>query len=79
MGDSRFRRVREIAEGMGLKMGKDIGVVGLYNTPWAELWDMTSISVREDELARLTVQATIEKWKNKKIVIEPTLVIRRST
>lgn len=77
LGDSRYKRILNIAEKMGLKEGVDFGFVGMYNTPWAEAWNLSSISIREDELARLTVQAIIENWKNKTVKVEPELIVRK--
>lgn len=77
MGDSRYRRILNIAGKMGLKEGRDFGFIGMYNTPWADAWNLDTISIRENEIAKLAVQAIIENWKNRRIKIEPELVTRK--
>ena len=76
MGDIRYKRIAETAEKNGLKQGRDFGFVGMYNTPWADAWNFSSISLREDKLAKLTVQALSEGWKNRRVEIEPELIVR---
>jgi len=76
MGDFRYKRVSEAAGKADLKPGRDFGFIGMYNTPWSEAWNFPSISLKEDKLAKLTVQALREGWKNRRIEIEPELVVR---
>lgn len=76
MGDFRYKKIADAAEKAGLKLGKDFSFTGMYNTPWAEAWNFSSVSLREDKLAKLTVQALRENWKNRRIEIEPELIVR---
>lgn len=68
-----------------LKIPEDLAVVGYFNTPWAEVVDppLTSISIREEEIAQLTLDTLFsEKFnprKGKKIVVKPELIARKST
>ena len=58
--DFRYRQILDVAEKRGLKAGRDFGFVGMYNTSWADAWDLTTIDVREDVIAKLAVKAIIE-------------------
>ncbi|MPN18944.1 hypothetical protein SDC9_166309 [bioreactor metagenome] len=68
------------ADELGLKIGRDIHFVGLYNTSWCEVFTpaLTSISINEEEIGRLAVQAIAEHWKNERVLVKPDLVIRCS-
>lgn len=76
MGDFRFKKISQAAERANLKLGTDFGFVGMFNTPWAEAWNFSSVSLCEEKLAALTVQAIAGGWRNRRIEIEPQLVVR---
>ena len=78
-GDSRYRLIHDMAEKRGWKAGRDFGFVGMYNTSWAEAWDLTSISVREGMIAKLAAEAIIGGWKDRMVMVEPEIVTRMSS
>lgn len=80
MGDSRALHVYKYAEKNKIKIGKDLGVVGYYNTSWTDVFNppLTSVSIHEEKIAELAVKAILKKWKGKKIEVEPKLFKRRS-
>lgn len=80
VGDSRMVLAYRAADELGLKIGRDIHFVGLYNTSWCEVFTpaLTSISINEEEIGRLAVQAIAEHWKNERVLVKPDLVIRCS-
>lgn len=67
----------------GLRVPDDISVVGIGNTPWAEMVDppLTSVCLGEAEMARvaLVLNAEPEPPRARVIRVEPELVLRRST
>jgi LacI family transcriptional regulator len=81
VGDNRALSVYQAAQEIGIQIGKDLGVIGLYNTSWTRALfpALSSISINEEEIAKLTLQAITEGWKGKRIVIQPELIIRKST
>lgn len=81
MGDGRVPSVYRLAEKVGLTIGKDLGIVGLYNTHWvSELHPLlTSISINEVDIALLAIQSIKEKWCKKTVLVEPKLIVRNSS
>jgi GntR family transcriptional regulator, arabinose operon transcriptional repressor len=80
MGDNRALMAYHAANDLGLQFGKHCSIVGLFNTPWTEILrpSLTSVSINEREIGRLTAKAVIENWKNKKIKVEPELIVRET-
>jgi DNA-binding LacI/PurR family transcriptional regulator len=65
----------------GLRIPNDVAVVGHNNTPWCELFRprLTSVSLREEELARLAVEKALEILpRHEEILVAPELVVRES-
>jgi DNA-binding LacI/PurR family transcriptional regulator len=40
---------------------------------------LSSISVNEAEIGRITAQAIKENWQGETIIVEPELIVRKST
>ena len=81
-GDSHLKPIYRIAEKIGLQIPEDLGLVGWNNTPWCETFHphLTSISIREDLMAKKVIEVITDKtMQGKKILIPPGLVIRDST
>ncbi|MCL5674918.1 MAG: LacI family transcriptional regulator [Candidatus Omnitrophica bacterium] len=80
-GDFRAKLIYETAEKLNLRIPGDISVVGYNNTPWCEIFqpNLTSVSIREEELADYVIEEITDKNKNKEILIPPKLIIREST
>lgn len=81
LGDSRAPAVYKMAEEFNLKVGKDIAVLGFLNDiATCELLKpkLSSISINEAEIGRFTALAIQENWKNRKVMIDPELIIRES-
>jgi LacI family transcriptional regulator len=65
----------------GLRVPEDVAVVGHNDTPWCDLYrpKLTSVSLREDELARLAVAKALEiKPRREQVLVAPELVVRES-
>lgn len=84
-GDVRAKHVIDIADEVGLQVPEDLSVIGYWNTPWAEMTrvPLTSISVREEEVARIAAEKLMECGKLENpppsiTILEPELVIRGS-
>jgi DNA-binding LacI/PurR family transcriptional regulator len=80
VGDSRAQKVYALAEDYNMTIGHDLAVLGLYNTPWCEIFKpaLSSISMNETEIGRITAQAIREEWHGKTVMVEPKLIIRDS-
>lgn len=79
-GDSRAAAIYRAAQSHGFTVGKDIGVVGYFNTPWCEMFtpNLSSVSVMERKIADLAAKAVLKNWQGKRIVVTPRLVARGS-
>ena len=77
-GDVRAQGAYNAASELGLALGKDCSMVGLFNTPWTGIFKpgLTSISINEREIGCLAAQAIVKGWKGKKIKVEPELIVR---
>lgn len=50
-------RILRLAESIKLKAPKDLSLIGFYDTPWAEAYDLSSVRVDVDEMARRVASA----------------------
>ncbi len=80
LGDHRALHVYKHAIKNKIKIGKDVGVVGYYNTSWTEVYNppLTSVSIQEEEMGKLSIEAILNKWKGKKVIVKPKLIRRGS-
>jgi GntR family transcriptional regulator, arabinose operon transcriptional repressor len=80
VGDSDFRlsHVYRIARDLGWRIPQDLGLVGYYNTPWAESLSLTSIDVQKEVLAQQAVDFIVKGGQGR-VMVTPTLVVRNST
>ena len=76
-GDFRVIPVLKILKELGLKVPEDVAIIGYYNTPWAEGYNLTSVSIKEKAIAEKAVEM-LEKSRAEEIYIEPELVFRDS-
>jgi GntR family transcriptional regulator of arabinose operon len=81
MGDNRIQLVYELAREFDLKVGRDISAIGTFNTAPCQAMSpaLSSISVNEAEIGRITAQAIKENWQGETIIVEPELIVRKST
>lgn len=79
-GDFRARNVYTAASRIGLRIPDDVMVIGYYNTPWCDMLDpkLSSISIREKEIARITVDKIVSNGKKERIMVKPELIVRQS-
>jgi GntR family transcriptional regulator of arabinose operon len=79
-GDHRAKLIYKTAEKLNLRIPEDISIVGYNNTPWCEIFkpNLTSVSIREKELADYVIEEIIDKNTNKEIILKPKLIIRDS-
>jgi GntR family transcriptional regulator of arabinose operon len=80
MGDNRALNVYNAVKKVKKKIGKDVGVVGFYNTSWCEVFDpeLTSVSICEKEISKQVTRAIHENWQDRHVVVEPELIVRSS-
>ena len=80
VGDNRARYVYRVAVEWDMEVGRNIGVVGLYNTSWTDMLipKLSSISVNEEKIAKITAEMIIAKAVNEKIVVKPEFIDRGS-
>lgn len=75
---SHYPIIREL----GMTAPRDIALIGYNNTPWTEMFEvpLTSVSLREDELARIAADMCIHADKRqRKVIVTPELIVRSST
>jgi GntR family transcriptional regulator of arabinose operon len=80
VADFRALKVYHAAKKLGLEIGRDVSVVGLFNTSWAEVVTpaLTSVSVNESQIGKITAQCITEQLKGERIIVSPELIIRES-
>jgi len=80
-GDSRLYYALPVIRQLGMRIPEDLALAGFFNTPWCDFLDipLTSVSIREDELAQLAVAQINNKKSNESIFLEPKLIIRKSS
>ena len=62
---------------MGLRVPADISLVGYYNTPWAEAYGLTSVSIRQDDIVK-EVFKCLDSGENRTVILEPKMIFRDS-
>jgi DNA-binding LacI/PurR family transcriptional regulator len=80
-GDWRVVRAWPSIRQSGLSVPRDLALVGYENTPWSRNFEipLTSISIQEEELGKLAVDAILEgKAGHGLTCLAPRLVIRKS-
>jgi DNA-binding LacI/PurR family transcriptional regulator len=82
--DYRMVTVIKAAEKMGLRMPRDLELVGVGNTPWSEAFGFDSVWLREDlaarhiaDLIRLDLERVGEATRH--LVVPPQLMVRESS
>lgn len=80
-GDYMAVQIYQICAGLGLAIGTDIKVLGLFDTPWCSALtpELSSISVNEQEIAREAVRLTGARSQGELILVPPLLKARAST
>jgi DNA-binding LacI/PurR family transcriptional regulator len=63
---------------MKIRVPEDMVLVGYFNTPWSEAWDLTSVSPQAEEMAKETSRLVKDRERNEKIWIQPKLIFRNS-
>ncbi len=75
--DFYAREILSAAANLGWKVGVDFGLVGCNNTPWAEAFNIDSVSLQEQHLAHAIV-ALIQAGAVSETVVPSVLVERGS-
>ncbi len=80
MGDSWVTTIYEAAAELGVKIGKDIEVIGMNNIPIATLLvpPLSSVSLSEEKIGEALSKAILGKWTGREIRVESELIIRES-
>lgn len=79
--DSRLLGYYDLFREMGIRIPDDLAVVGFYNLAAGRHLDvpLTSVSIREDEIARLTAERVMDtKGPRRRIMVKPELIVRQS-
>jgi len=66
---------------LGLRVPDDVSILGIYNTPWAEIMEvpLTSVSFRPHQRAAETIRLIKDPGlREQHILVSPELVVRRS-
>jgi DNA-binding LacI/PurR family transcriptional regulator len=78
--DFRITTKQECFRKAGIRIPEDMSVIGYYNTPWSTVTDiqLTSVSIKEDEIALKIAEILSGENKSSEIVVKPELVVRKS-
>jgi len=69
--------VVKILQDLKLRVPDDVALIGYNNTPWAEAYNLTSVSRNEMIITEKTVEI-LEDGRNEEIYVEPEIVFRNS-
>ena len=78
LGDFRIIPVLKVLQKLGLKVPDDIFIIGTYNTPWAEIYGITSISINQQKIIDDAILCIKENRKGYVKRVEPYIVFRNS-
>ncbi len=82
-GDVRCGEIFSVARKLNLSIPEDLAIVGYYNTPWCEKFDvpLTSISVEEESMVKVVRYILEDKMDfaaGETILIKPKIAVRSS-
>ena len=77
--DYRAVKVIDIARSMGVKVPEDLSVIGFYDTPWAEHYDITSFRFKNKEIAKSVVNALKSTKQKTDLVLYDIDLIKRNS
>lgn len=80
-GDALAPRLYHAATRAGRTVGRDLPVLGTFNTPWTQqlIPTLSSISINEKQLADRAAELLVENARDVTEYIQPTLIEREST
>ncbi len=77
--DYRALIVLETAAEMGMKVPRDLSVIGFYDTPWAKHYNMTTFRFRNKEIAKSVVHYLDHSDSTKTVLNKIDLIERNTT
>lgn len=80
-GDYIAVQIYQLCAERGLKIGKDVKILGLFDTPWCSALtpELSSISVNEAELSAQAERLTSTRAQGKLLLVKPLLRARASS
>jgi DNA-binding LacI/PurR family transcriptional regulator len=69
---------KQAGDELGWRVGRDYGLIGIANTPWAEIMKLTSFSLNEPAIAAAVADLVKCQSPGSRIIL-PELVVRGST
>lgn len=75
--DARVIPVLKVLRDLKLKIPEDVAIIGYHNTPWAEAYNLTSLSIREKLIAEKGIEM-LKEGRNEEIYVEPEIIFRGS-
>lgn len=78
--DALIPQIYKLARRLGLTIGGDLNLIGLYNTPWCEILypELTSICIHEEQIGEAAADCILNRLKNEHIIVQPSLVKRQT-
>jgi len=67
----------KILQDLKLSVPGDVAIIGYHNTPWAESYNLTSVSINRELISWKAVEM-LEEGKNEEIYVEPKIIFRDS-
>ena len=64
-------------QALGLRVPEDVAAVGYWNTPWADSYELTSVSPNPEEVVAAAMEMALGE-RNGELLIAPRLVVRQS-
>ncbi len=67
----------KILQDLELKVPEDVAIIGYHNTPWAEGYNLTSVSINKRAISGKAIEM-LEIDKDEEIYVEPEIIFRDS-
>ncbi len=78
LGDFRLIPVLKVLRNLSVSIPEDIQLIGMYNTPWAEILGITSISINQKEIIEEVLRYLEMGKRGYEKKIKPYIVFRNS-
>lgn len=81
LGDFRLVPLIPVLESRGLKVGRDVALLGYYNTPWATAVqpNLSSICIRPEQIVEKVGEMVMGKTQSTMERVIPEMIVREST
>jgi len=77
-GDCNVIQALKPFQDIGMRVPQDLAAVGFFDTPWAKMYDLTTISTNPEAVTEAVIEMALGQKNGEERLIPPRLVVRRS-